>query len=173
VRLFLRPHPDTPSPATEVEVEAVREGDRLRLGYRLRGDLARIRLPRPRPPRRSDGLWRHSCYEAFVRSEEDPAYYEFNLATSGEWAAYRLESYRSGMALAEVPEPGIEAAVADEVRVGVMLDLAALPELAGRPWRLGLAAVVEAADGSLSYWAITHPPGDPDFHHEAGFARRL
>jgi len=39
--------------------------------------------------------------------------------------------------------------------------------------RLALSAVVEVDDGSLSYWALRHPPGGPDFHHAEGFVLRL
>ena len=35
------------------------------------------------------------------------------------------------------------------------------------------AAVVEEADGRLSYWALRHPPGRPDLHHADAFALRL
>jgi hypothetical protein len=38
------------------------------------------------------------------------------------------------------------------------------PEWAGRPWQLNLSAILEEKDGSRSYWALAHPPGDPDFH---------
>lgn len=31
--------------------------------------------------------------------------------------------------------------------------------------RLALCAVIEASDGSLSYWALAHPADRPDFHH--------
>ena len=34
---------------------------------------------------------------------------------------------------------------------------------------LGLAAVIESGNGDLSYWALKHPPGKPDFHHAHGF----
>jgi hypothetical protein len=30
-----------------------------------------------------------------------------------------------------------------------------------------------ALSGALSYWALRHPPGKPDFHHPAGFALEL
>jgi len=43
----------------------------------------------------------------------------------------------------------------------------------GRPLRLGLSAVVEDADGELSYWALRHPPGKPDFHYTDAFALQL
>jgi hypothetical protein len=41
------------------------------------------------------------------------------------------------------------------------------------PWRAGVSAVVEESDGTKSYWALAHPPGDPDFHDEAGFLLEL
>ena len=43
----------------------------------------------------------------------------------------------------------------------------------GQVWRLGLAAVIEETDGNRSYWALAHPPGDPDFHHSDCFALAL
>ena len=30
---------------------------------------------------------------------------------------------------------------------------------------LGLSAILEEEDGTISYWALAHPPGRPDFHH--------
>jgi hypothetical protein len=39
--------------------------------------------------------------------------------------------------------------------------------------QIGLAAVVEAQDGTLSYWALKHPGGKPDFHHPDAFALKL
>ena len=41
------------------------------------------------------------------------------------------------------------------------------------PLRIALSAVVETEDGALSFWALRHPPGKPDFHHAEGFALRL
>jgi hypothetical protein len=33
--------------------------------------------------------------------------------------------------------------------------------------------VIEAIDGTLSYWALAHAPGSPDFHHLDCFALEL
>jgi hypothetical protein len=45
---------------------------------------------------------------------------------------------------------------------------------ADKTWQLGLSAVLEEADGTKSYWALAHPPGDkPDFHHADCFAAQL
>jgi hypothetical protein len=76
-----------------------------------------------------------------------------------------------------------------KVAEGVMLDIA-LSKSAGEfeleahvnlataldgrgVWHVGLAAVVEETNGCLSYWALTHPPGKPDFHHRDSFALAL
>jgi hypothetical protein len=41
------------------------------------------------------------------------------------------------------------------------------------PLRLGLSAVIEENDGTISYWALKHLPGKPDFHHPDSFALEL
>ena len=38
---------------------------------------------------------------------------------------------------------------------------------------VGLSAVIEEQGGVLSYWALRHPPGKPDFHHRDSFAMEL
>jgi hypothetical protein len=60
------------------------------------------------------------------------------------------------------------------------LELAATVHLAGLPGlrdagvlRVALAAVVEDYRGQLSYWALEHPPGKPDFHHPDSFSIEL
>jgi hypothetical protein len=38
---------------------------------------------------------------------------------------------------------------------------------------MGLAAVLEEQGGVVSYWALAHPAGKPDFHAAACFAAEL
>ena len=38
---------------------------------------------------------------------------------------------------------------------------------------LGLSAVVQQKSGDISYWALTHPQGKPDFHHPDSFTFEL
>ena len=38
---------------------------------------------------------------------------------------------------------------------------------------LGLTAVIEAKDGTKSYWALAHAPGPPDFHNPDCFIATL
>jgi hypothetical protein len=171
----LRPHLAYPGPAIAIAAEAERSGDRLSLAYRLTGDVAAVRWPAPAPPGRADELWRHTCFEAFVAPALGEAYCEINLSPSGQWAAYRFARYRTGMeatpAEAAPYEPRLTGAA--ELRLETEVDLGGMAELAGQPWRLGLTAVVEAADGRVTYWSVAHPRGKPDFHHRDCLALEL
>ena len=44
---------------------------------------------------------------------------------------------------------------------------------ASGPWVAAISAVIEEADGTKSYWALAHPPGEPDFHHPDCFVLDL
>jgi len=148
---------------TAIEVEIVRQSpQRLGLTYRLSGDLGRLILPAPAAPERTDGLWEHTCFEAFV-SAGPLAYREFNFAPSTRWAAYAFDDDRQGMRPLEGITP---PAVTASIREGLLEVRAGLDAPAGA--RLGLTAVIEEAGGRVSYWALAHPPGDPDFHAAAG-----
>jgi hypothetical protein len=171
-------HRDTPGDAVwriTVEVNLV-TGTSLGCSYSLHGDLAHVRVPGARTGRRADGLWQHTCFEVFVAAEGDPGYLEFNFSPGLDWAAYRFGAYRDGMTPANLAQaPGLNVR-----RTPERLDLSATVYLAGLGarfaaprLRVALAAVIEEDDGRLSYWALQHPPGNPDFHHPDGFALEL
>lgn len=172
MRHSLYPHPDTPASAVQslmVEVGRSHSG-RLDLLYRVTGDIAALRLPPVTASVRADDLWQHTCFEAFVRPREGEAYHEFNFAPSAEWAAYSFAGYRAGRADAPIAPPEIEIGIADGFVLRASLDL---PDLDGAPWHLNLTAVIEEKSGTKSYWALAHPPGDPDFHNGDCFALTL
>ncbi|HEX8214836.1 MAG TPA: DOMON-like domain-containing protein [Allosphingosinicella sp.] len=156
-----------------IEAEALRCGPAgLRLHYVVTGAIGELLIPPPAAPRRQDGLWQHSCFEAFVRSGPEEAYFELNFAPSGEWAAYRFDDYRAGMADADLPPPRITTR-ADAARFELEAEIALPPFLADASWQLGLSAVIEERSGRKSYWALRHPPGKADFHHPESFALQL
>jgi hypothetical protein len=151
-------------------------GGTLVLAYAVYGNIGDLRLPPMTAPARSDELWQHTCFEAFLGSAAGAAYYELNLAPSTQWAAYRFESYRAGMRVAtEIGAPSIDVQSASDrytLQASLKLDeLSALPRDAG--WRLGLAAITEDTRGGKSYWALAHPSGKPDFHHFDCFAHEF
>jgi hypothetical protein len=151
---------------------AIMEDGGLRLGFVLRGHLSALHIPQPRPSRRVDGLWRHTCFEAFVMADAGPGYREFNFSPSGEWAVYDFRGYRErGAPIAETA-PRIEVrGSGDQLALEVELRAECLPR--GHDLRLGLSAVVEGSDGALSCWALRHPAGPADFHHADAFALKL
>lgn len=140
----------------------------LSLAYRLTGRLAELAIPAPQPAAPADGLWEHSCFEAFVAVPGEPAYREFNFSPSGRWASYSFFGYRQrDESIAPGPAPAISVRrFADRLELDAVLAPELLP---GAPLQLGLTTVVETADGGLSYWALAHPAGRPDFHHRDAF----
>jgi hypothetical protein len=169
-------YPDFGSAAvTRIEVEAARPAsDRLVLRFVVTGAIDRLRLAAVTEPARTDELWKHTCFEAFVQAPPGAGYLEFNLAPSTQWAAYRFDGYREGMTpAAEFGGPSLEASSGDGVyELQAALDLGGLLP-AGAGWRVGLSAVIEEVDGRKSYWALAHPPGQADFHHPDCFALEL
>ena len=97
MRLALRLHPNSLSfAATQLEVEVSRpRNSTLLLSYAVTGRMRDLQLPPVVATTRADELWRHTCFEAFLRTLPGAAYYEFNFAPSTQWAAYRFSSYRS------------------------------------------------------------------------------
>ncbi len=177
-RLLLRSHPDAPCEAvTQIEVRlAWPRADSLVLSYIVTGRIGDIRMPPVATAERSDELWHHTCFEAFVGASPGPEYYELNFAPSTRWAAYRFTGYRTGMAAAaEIGAPSIEVqAGPDRYSLQASLQLSQLSALPPKSlWRLGLSALIEDSAGRMSYWALAHPPGKPDFHHLDCFAYEL
>jgi hypothetical protein len=177
MRQSLKPHPASTCHAiTAIEAEASRTGAALALLYVVTGEIRALRLAGTGAPARADGLWRHTCFEAFLRPPAGERYYEFNFAPSLQWAAYGFRGYRSGMQVAEeFRGPRIEIEFdASRLELRAELALSDLPELPkDAALRLGLSAIIEEASGAMSYWALAHPAGKPDFHHPDCFALEL
>ncbi|PJK12740.1 hypothetical protein CO614_04140 [Lysobacteraceae bacterium NML120232] len=174
-RLILNPHPTTPCPA--VQALAVdcgwAEADTLRLDYRLQGNLAALRIPpRTATPTAVDGLWQHTCFEAFIGALDGPGYHEFNASPSGDFAAYVFTDERQRQTTASLPALRVDSRVdAHGLQLRLEIPSAALP--VGSAWQLGLSAVIESATGQCSYFALAHPKPTPDFHARAGWTARL
>lgn len=166
MQVSLRPHPASPpSPIETLTVAIEREGNLLWLRFVAEGPIDDVAWPEPAEGR-ADELWRTTCFEAFV--ETDDGYVEFNLSPSGRWASYRFDAPRQGMRDAvETPTAPEMDAASDVVALETRLTL---PRGARR---LGLSAVIEATDGTISYWALAHPSDKPDFHHPDSFVLEL
>lgn len=157
-----------------MEVSAcLAEAGGLAVCYRLRGDLAAIRIPDAASSSASDGLWQHTCLEAFVAAVDSLEYREFNFSPSGQWASYRFYASRH-RDISFIPPVAPQIAF-QQCSDGFRLDALIAPELlpAGAILNIGLTAVIEARDGSKSYWALTHCAAQPDFHLRQSFLLTL
>jgi len=147
----------------------------LHLSYKLSGDVTGLILPGPESKRlRCDNLWQTTCFECFIRPKGKSCYHEVNFSPSGCWNLYRFSEYRTAMreepAVREFPS---EAHMVDaEFLSGCALPLGGLyqPE---EVLDIGLSCVLEHGDGAKSYWALSHPGQQPDFHHPEGFGLRV
>jgi hypothetical protein len=167
-------HPGSPGAAPcAIAVSAARsDSGGLLLSYRLRGQPGAIRLPAPLAPGAADGLWQHTCCEAFIAQADTPAYLEFNFSPTGQWAIYRFSDYRIRDASFLPPKPPQinYRALPD----GFQLEATLAPDLLPAcPWQIGLTAVIESQDGSKSYWALTHCGPAPDFHLRSSFTLNI
>lgn len=168
MRLPLIPHPTTADVnglTLEVEVRRAERG--LSLEYALGGPVEMVRWPEAAARVQTDGLWRTTCFEAFVGA--GAGYVEANLSPSGAWALYGFDGYRDGMRPVEAPAPFIVMRQAPG-RAVLTADVE-LPPTATGP--IGLCAVIERWDGTISYWALAHPSDKPDFHHPESLALEL
>jgi hypothetical protein len=148
----------------------------LAVTFILTGGIADLRVPVSATPRRADGLWRHTCFEVFARAQKSQAYFEFNFSPSGEWAAYTFQRYREGGLIDDDtldPKIAVRRA-ANSLELDAVIRMDRLPGMTpSATLHLGFTAVIEDRDGRLSYWALRHPPGKPDFHHAGSFALKL
>jgi hypothetical protein len=173
----LVPHPEKQRVAVQsVDVEVHQRGESVVLRYSVE-PADTLLLPAFGRERR-DGLWQSTCFELFIRPERG-GYVEFNFAPLEAWNAYSFTDWRMGK---RPYQPDGEPRIAD-LRVGERKQ--SFPELyqldvilSGdvtvlAPASASLTAVIEEEGGVISYWALAHPPGPPNFHHADCFVAAL
>jgi hypothetical protein len=173
----LDPHPEHgPVSVESVEVEVRRQGDSIILTYAVEPADSVI-FPAFAQERR-DNLWRGTCFELFIRPESR-GYVEFNFAPLSAWNAYSFADWRMGR---RVFQPDRDPQMVDSrlddrkerfpehyaLDVLVSADILSLA-----PARASLTAVIEEEGGKISYWALAHPPGVPNFHAPNCFVAKL
>ena len=173
----LVPHPSMGPKAVEsVEVEVLQTSNAILLMYAVHRADALI-LPAFERERR-DNLWHGTCFELFVKPDSR-GYVEFNFAPLSAWNAYSFVDWRMGR---RPYQPDAEPRMTDSRTDGrneafparYDLDVVISPDvLLLAPGSVSLAAILEEEGGAMSYWALAHPPGEPNFHHADCFAARL
>ena len=167
----LIPYPAASLPRIQIGGTVERRGNRLSIRYEARGAVEDILFPAPsNPPVRRDELWKATCFEFFLAIPGQPRYWEFNMSPTGEWNVYRMDAYRQvnmreEMKFRELP---FQFVTGTEHRLDIEIDLSPIikPEQAVQ---LGVTAIIQTADGSETYWALSHPGKQADFHLRESF----
>jgi len=173
----LVPHPEMGSQAIKsVEVDVVEATNTILLMYSVE-PAETLLLPAYGRERR-DNLWQGSCFELFIKPETR-GYVEFNFAPLEAWNAYSFLDWRMGRrAYQPDAEPKMVDSRTDSRKEAFPgryeLDVVLSPDIMlFAPATVSLAAILEEEGGAKSYWALAHPPGEPNFHHADCFAARL
>lgn len=159
------------APQIQITGSISRRDNKLNIKYQLLGDLSKIIISsQAQAPTRQYDLWEHTCCELFLRLKSTTRYWEFNLAPTRNWNIFYFADYRQDiteeMAIASLP---FEIAQTPELlKVNLNLDLSPII-LAEQDLDVAITTVVENHERELSYWALTHPASEADFHHPESF----
>ncbi len=162
--IMLLPHPAFPSSYVRSVGVDLTVTDRCDVLLKFRIEGGDVVISERQSSERADDLWKSTCFELFLRDPRSELYFEYNFSPSSRWAAYAFDGYRQGMRNLDMAvEPNVEFDPARPLDLRVDLNLSDLPNV---PMLANISAVIEERDGTLSYWAVAHSPGDrPDFHH--------
>jgi len=162
-------------PDVKVTGNISRSFNTLTINYMLIGPLANLVIPAPAEnPLRRNALWEETCFEFFIAAKNSDQYWEFNLSPSGHWNVYRFTSYRQGMqeeqSLASLPF--IVQSQPDILRLSAEIDLVKFIPT-DQLLNVAISAVIKSIDGRITYWALTHPGPQADFHRRDSFLIEL
>lgn len=169
----------------KVSAGASTEAGHLLFAWRITashvGALEEIILP-PSKERgvRRDGLWKETCFEAFLPHAESDAYLEFNGSRSGDWNCYSFRSYREGMNPVPVngaSPPRIHSFTTGgkELELRFLLPMAVVKQgffsLGIGSIELGPIGLTLVLNGktATTFWALSHDGVKPDFHLRSSF----
>jgi hypothetical protein len=167
-------HPSTPCDAiSRIEADAERSADGgLSLRYTAHGSIDGLLLPVKAKAERTDLLWQHTCFEAFIKPQPGTAYTELNASPSSGWALYSFSSFREEMT--EAPDAIQISPIDVKIAPGSLILATSIRGLEHTfDWRIALSAIIEEKSGRKSFWALKHPPEKPDFHHDDCFDLQL
>ena len=133
----------------------------LVLKMKIKGDVRHLKIPRvKKKPSRKHDLWKHTCFEAFIRPKDQSFYWEINCSPSGDWNVYRFEAYREGM------RPVRQVRLVRQVGTKTTFDFSNVPDFPKKmsEANFNLAAILENKNGTKTHWALKHLAQKPDFH---------
>lgn len=172
----LIPYPKGTPPNIDITGEIIRAGNKISLRYEVAGEVDKIILSSKSPsPSRTDDLWKATCFEFFVAIPGQPQYWEFNMSPSGDWNVYIIDAYRRVGFREETSFkqlPFVFRNMQNNLSLDISLDLGPIlhPQ---QIIQVGITSIVQTTDGQESYWALTHPGPQADFHLRKSFTISL
>ncbi len=168
----LIPFPDSNIPEIKISGRIRRQNNLLTMQYSLSGKIENIIFPEESlSASRKDELWLTTCFEFFMAVPNQPEYWEFNMSPSGDWNIYRMDEYRRVGFREEISIQQLTFSVKKEADCVLMegaVDLSPIFQ-AENAIQVGITAVIQTKDGQESYWALTHPNPQADFHLRESF----
>lgn len=119
---------------------------------------------------RRDYLWEQTCFEIFLGIQQQDAYREVNLATSGAWQIYQFEEYRYPDTMPPAYAQDVEIVQFQRTKYGlnVVLDLKhwlLVNKVKLNEVYLGLTAVIQTKSQNY-HFAMQHSTQNADFHNK-------
>ena len=175
-RFSLKPFPSSGTlPYLEISGNIGRLSKTLTISYTLHGLLSEVMIPAPADvPARKNALWEETCFEFFLGAKNSDQYREFNLSPAGHWNVYCFKSYRQGMQ-EELAFESLPVSVwrkPDALQLSLNLDLDKI-NLIDKTLEVAISTVINHANGKVTYWALTHPGPQADFHLKDSFIIEL
>ncbi len=116
---------------------------------------------------RTDGLWNHTCFEAFLNPLGMELYYEFNFSLKPAWNLYQFDRYRHPQPPKQSQDFELKSILWDPFESKVVVQL--LNKTKYKKFKVGLAAVLEEKTGLKHYCALAHKSAKPDFYLQESF----
>jgi len=169
---FLQPFHDESS-NLKIFGNIARNMNYFTIHYILSGYLPEVAIaPLSDTPVRKHELWTDTCFEFFLGIPDSRRYWEFNLSPSGNWNVYRFDAYRQGMQeeTAFTSLPFSVQSQSDSLALTLDVDLEQIVSL--QPLEIGVTTVINF-NTQPTYWALTHPGSEADFHLRKSFIINL
>ena len=168
--------PDSNIPEIEIYGKVARQSNILTIHYHVTGQTEDILFPESSAqPARKDELWLSTCFEFFLAIPDRAPYWEFNLSPSGDWNVYYMDAYRRIGFREETSVERLPFSVRREascVSVEASADLSPIiAEVV--PVQAGITSVIQTLERHETYWALTHPNPQADFHLRDSFILAL
>ncbi len=170
----LKPFKDVSHPFS-IQTRVALANKKLLLSFELEGDLETILIPGQKiNPSRAIGLWNQTCFECFLKSNQDHQYIEFNFSPSHDWNCFHFLSLSDELKeWGQVKDIVIESKItSNTIVLMAKIDLKHLPSALQNTHELKISTTaVISTDKGLSYWAIKHMDDRPNFHHPESYVK--